>query len=325
MDSSAFNTLFSKNVPHLLEKIFFSLDYKSYKTCLEVSKVWNDLLTSDSFQMKGKSVFQTELLKDGVELFKTAWEGDTDKVQKLLSIGIIDVNIDNFIDLRTPLMAAAFQGHTNIVQLLFDSGADLNKADRDGFTPLHHAAANGKIDTVRLLIDLGAEAQLTKLANNGDTATIRVLLDAGSNPNMTELNGDFPLLRATIEDYKGLVQLLLQRRAKPNMRNQYGTTPLHFAAGLGHKDVVKQLIDGGAELNSTDIWGCIPLYYAVLGGNKEVVKLLLDMGADQNIANEEGKTPLTLACEKDYLDIVSILTDQEPANLPNHHHPQHHQ
>ena len=82
--------------------------------------------------------------------------------------------------------------------------------------------------------------------------------------------------------------------------------------------MVKQLIDGGAELNSTNIWGATPLYRAVQGGKKEVVKLLVDIGADQNIADDEGKTPLTLAREKDDLNIVNVLTDQEPPTRTSH-------
>ena len=61
LDYSAIEALFSKNLPHLLEKIFFSLDYESYKRCLEVSVVWRNLLTSDSFKKRGKSVFCTEI------------------------------------------------------------------------------------------------------------------------------------------------------------------------------------------------------------------------------------------------------------------------
>ena len=284
MDSSAFNTLFSKNVPHLLEKIFFFLDYESYKKCLEVSKVWNYLLTSDSFQMKGKSVFHIEIFKDGVELYKTAEKGDKAKAQKLLSIGMVDVNITEPSLLCTPLIIAAHHGNQDMVQLLFDSGADLNKADRGGFTPLHHAAGYGKIDTVRLLINLGAEPQLTKAANKNWKAIIQVLLQAGANPNMTDLKGECPLHVATLEDYKDIVHLLLQHGAKPNMRNQDGTTPLHWAAVLGHLDVAKQLIDGGADPNSTDIWGMTPLHEAVRYGKKVIVNLLVDSGADKSIA-----------------------------------------
>ena len=90
---SVFEALFSKNVPHLLEKIFFCLDYESYKRCLEVSNVWHDLLTSDSFKKKGKSVFHSKILNDVCYLYDAAKEGDKDKVKKLLSTGMTDVNM----------------------------------------------------------------------------------------------------------------------------------------------------------------------------------------------------------------------------------------
>ena len=64
MDSSAFDKLFSRNVPHILEKIFFSLDYESYKNCLEVSDTWEELLMSEKYQKKGKAAFQDDLKRD---------------------------------------------------------------------------------------------------------------------------------------------------------------------------------------------------------------------------------------------------------------------
>ena len=43
--SCSFDTLFTKNVPHIMEKIFLSLDPASFKACLDVSKSWNEVLT----------------------------------------------------------------------------------------------------------------------------------------------------------------------------------------------------------------------------------------------------------------------------------------
>ena len=313
MSSCAFDTLFSKNVPHLLEKIFFFLDYESYKTCLEVSNVWSDLLTSESFKMKGKSVFHTEILKDVVQLYLVAGKGDKAKAQKLLSTGMMDVNIvaSSPDESWTSLIMAASKGQKDIVQLLFDNGADLNKADRGGYTPLQHAAHYEKMDTARLLIDLGAEPQLTKAAHKGHYATIHWLLQAGANPNKTDLNGECPLLVTALRGHKDVVQLLLQQGAKTNLGDRYGNTSLHWAAHFGEKDVIKQLFDGGAKPNSTNIWGLTPLHRAVNKDKREVVKLLVDMGADPNIADQNGRNPLTLAREKGYLDIVNILTHQE--------------
>ena len=68
MDPCAFDKLFTKSVPHILEKIFFSLDFKSFNTCMDVSKTWRDLLTSDSYLAKGRLVFHNVLFLAGLFL-----------------------------------------------------------------------------------------------------------------------------------------------------------------------------------------------------------------------------------------------------------------
>ena len=42
----AFDLLFQRSVPHILEKIFLSLDYKTYKACHKVCAVWGETLAS---------------------------------------------------------------------------------------------------------------------------------------------------------------------------------------------------------------------------------------------------------------------------------------
>ena len=45
-----FDKLLSKNVPHIHEGIFFSLDYESFVACRKVSRKWEELLSSEPFQ-----------------------------------------------------------------------------------------------------------------------------------------------------------------------------------------------------------------------------------------------------------------------------------
>ena len=93
----AFDKLFSKSVPHILEKIFFSLDYESFKQCLEVSETWNKLLMSEPYLKIGKSVFREALI---AKLGNATRNGNTKEVRRILSSGMLDVKIIKESELR---------------------------------------------------------------------------------------------------------------------------------------------------------------------------------------------------------------------------------
>ena len=87
-----FDKLFKKNVPHILEMMFFSLDCKSFGNCLKVNKEWNKLLRSESFKTKvksGRSAFQRDIC---VKVCLAAKEGSLEEVKRLLATGMVDVN-----------------------------------------------------------------------------------------------------------------------------------------------------------------------------------------------------------------------------------------
>ena len=241
-----FDRLFTKRVPHIHEKIFFSLDYKSFKNCLEVSKPWNDMLTTESFLRKGKSVFCKDIKKD---LLRAAKRGNVDLIRKVLSIFLVDIN---FMTKRNtnPLMLAAKNNHKDVVYLLLDRGAEPNMADQDGNTPLHEAANEGHKDVVQLLLDGGAEPNradqdgwtpLHDAADEGHKDVVQLLLDGGAEPNMAEQSGDTPLHRASLEGHKVVVQLLLEKGAEPNMATLVGITPLSCAIERGHTEIANIL------------------------------------------------------------------------------------
>ena len=65
----------------------------------------------------------------------------------------------------TPLYSAANKGYLEIVKLLIENGADINKSNNDGWTPLYSAADKGHLEVVKLLIENGAD--INKSNNNG--------------------------------------------------------------------------------------------------------------------------------------------------------------
>ena len=279
----AFDPLFTKSVPHILEKIFFSLNYESFKICRKVSNSWNELLTSESFKTMGTSVFREVIER---ELHEASEDGNLTEVRSILTSGMVDVNCIGGRWDSTPLYHASWKGHTDVVRLLLDAGAEPStetegKRTEGGATPLLAAAQRCHNDVVQLLLDRGAE------------------------PNITLLH------YASCQGYKTVVQLLLEKGADPNnvLVAVDGKTPLHFSAREGHRDVVEALLDGGAEPNRADINGRTPLHHASYHGHKNVVQLLVARGADLNDVTANGYTPLFLALNKGHIDIVNILQD----------------
>ena len=64
METCAIDILFTKNVPHILEKVFLSLDYESYKNCCGVNNSFCAILTSESIIREAKSLFSEEIIQD---------------------------------------------------------------------------------------------------------------------------------------------------------------------------------------------------------------------------------------------------------------------
>ena len=179
MDACALEKLFSRNVPHILEMIFFSLDYESYKKCCEVSHTWNEILTSKQYVRIGKSVFRDEILEDETQLWIASKKGDAAKVKRIISTRMLDINKKSLSSGWSPLYAAAVFGHKEVVQLLLESGAEVNVTSRSGWTPLHCAAGKGYRDCVKILLEKGA---MPNMPNTKDYY--------GQTPlNIAEMNG----------------------------------------------------------------------------------------------------------------------------------------
>ena len=71
-----FGLLMSGNFPHIWEKIFLTLDYESFKTCLRVCKTWAEVLRSEPFNKKAQSVFGASMWLDTEHLERAVYPTD---------------------------------------------------------------------------------------------------------------------------------------------------------------------------------------------------------------------------------------------------------
>ena len=161
MINCKFDILLSENVPHILEKIFLSLDFTSFLSCLGVSKTWNKVLTSKSLLEKSKRKFGENIK---LELRFAAQSGQADLIRNILTSGLVSKEDLDFSAYRkrSPLMQATTYGHEEIAIMLLDAGADPNGVDATySTTPLHEACKQGHEKFIKLLIDAGARPTRT--------------------------------------------------------------------------------------------------------------------------------------------------------------------
>ncbi|KAL1595277.1 hypothetical protein SLS60_009967 [Paraconiothyrium brasiliense] len=189
----------------------------------------------------------------------------------------------------TGLMVASYFGHSAVVSLLLNKGADLESKNIGGKTPLSYAAMNGYEAVVKLLLVNGADLEhnskrgqtpLSLAAENGHEAVVKLLLDKGADLESKDRDSCTPLSFAAMYGYEVVVKLLLDKGANLEAKSMYvGQTPLLLAAKQGHEAVVKLLLDKGADLESKDKHGHTALSWAAKKQRKKMVQLLLDMGA----------------------------------------------
>ena len=142
---------------------------------------------------------------------------DAEAVRVFIADGVNVSTVDSGGD--SPLIMAAYKGHTEIVRLLLEAGADVHALDPGmKATALHAASYAGHADAAKLLIEGGVELNrqgpyngYTALhdavwQNNVDVA--RVLIDAGADTSIRSKEGQTPLDFARSKKYTKIVALL---------------------------------------------------------------------------------------------------------------------
>ena len=150
----------------------------------------------------------------------------------------------------TPLHVAALEGHSDILSLLIEHGADLNGRGKFGDTPLNRASERGRLEAGRFLLNRGADVDVQCEYKN--TA----------------------LAAAAARGYVEFAQILLEHGAMIDVRCELGRTPLHWAAINGRTEVVRLLLERGADTHVRDEDGKTASELALRYEYHEIVEVL---------------------------------------------------
>lgn len=167
-------------------------------------------------------------------LYEAAMKGNSVMMRKLLLSGM-NPNQGDFTrywgSQRTAIMVAAEKGYQDIVQMLIEAGADVNKKDPTHNTALILAAARNNTDCVRILAQAGAdvnpddlmygETTLHDAARNGNIAMAKILIEAGADLNAINYKGNSPLMLAHQNGFKDMEQFLLNAGATDYAHEDY--------------------------------------------------------------------------------------------------------
>ena len=329
MFNCEFDRLLTKSVPHILEKIFFSLDYDSLKACSMVCKAWNDIHSCDRYQRQAERKLR-EKEKNEQMLMKYSLKGDVEAVRNLLAMGMNPNRIMAWHAFEgTPLRMAAERGNIDVMNLLLNAGADPNFSKNRARSQLKSEGAfliaviYGQKNAAQLLIHAGAEidkegihgrtplyyAACMNMLNWDMTVMVAFLLNAGANPNKADKFGNTPLMAAACKGYTDVVKMLINGGAEPVAENHNGDTSLICASREGHKDTVQYLLDAGGDSQKGNRFQRTPLLLASFHGHQKVAQILLRAGADPDRGDKNGKTPLDYATKNGHNDIIKMLND----------------
>ena len=193
-------------------------------------------------------------------LMKACEKGNTDIVTVLLHYGApIDVYGQ---EESTPLQTCITKGHSTVLTMLLNHGADINACTKfEKRCPLHLAVIANEENLVKLLLQRDADVNRGDIYGSsplhlatclGNKSIVELLLEHNADINKYNNEGWTALHLASEAGKVEIVDLLIQHQANLDVQTKYGRTPLHWAVASEQVPAVQKLLDADADVDIED-------------------------------------------------------------------------
>ncbi len=262
-----------------------------------------------------------------------------------------------------------------VVSLLLTHGSPVSTYSIDGYTPLHDAMFQHMFDIVKLLLNFGADLDRCMVANQftplewaiklNSVNLAKFALENGMDPNSKTTGfpnlGSVNLLYFALKaSYTEIAALLIEKGASVLSMDERFCGVLHLCAGTGDLNLVQGVLEKAqlfslneirhawnsastdkqraqrmkdmspgslifdtsksivskeevlsTFVNMTDSLGWTALHYAASNGHSEVVKHLLEAGGRASRIDLFGMSPVCLAAIGAFTDTVELIESKE--------------
>ena len=263
----------------------------------------------------------------GNDLIEAARRNKLGEVIRILGLGA-DVNKQHEYPYwgQTPISYAAGEGHYEVVETLYNHGADLEIPDHSGRTPADYAVRSShKVFSYLLSLEqtvsqkhLRGQSILFLVAAFGDPLDVERFAASPPGPDPRDDDGLTPLMYASRFRRADSVSILLRAGANPLLEDERRRTALYHAADGGDIPTIHALLDFGADPNNLGSCSCEapapdanpqivrPALWAALAETERWAALLASK-PDLSLRDSSGKTALHHAAAQGRVTAVERL------------------
>ncbi|KAK2577416.1 hypothetical protein KPH14_003525 [Odynerus spinipes] len=225
----------------------------------------------------------------------------------------------------TAVHLAAWKGRIDLLDRLFEKGANVNAPDKIGRCALFYAAHRGHLEVTRWLLErrsftetrIGIDSCTRHVSKTQTTSKVDCLV--GQELPVPECCGRTPLHQATKNNHSKIVKTLVEAGANVNAEDERGITALLLAGcNVNSTNVIEMskfveiidvLVSAKASVNVIHPdTGSTALHHATTLASPKAVRRLLEGGAWPLFqCSNTRSTPLHIASAAGNLEILAVL------------------